>query len=446
MPNLSVPDGPFVLRKARVPAALLVERHAERPDEDGLSRRDIAVADGLIRWIAPPSGPPAPEDIDCDEGQVWPCFVDVHAHLDKGHIWPRARNRDGTHATAARTVAADRARAWSRHDIARRFDFGLRCAFAHGTSAIRTHLDSYDFAQAETAWSVFAEMEHEWRGRVRLQGVCMTRLDTYDGLAGLGLVARVAENNGVLGGILKFGTSAGTPSAERIDAGLARLFALAREHGLDVDLHIDETGDPEARTLAQVARAVLASRFRGTVTCGHCCSLATQDQTVARQTIALVAEAGLHIVSLPMVNLYLQGRNEGETPRWRGITRVHELARAGVRVAVAGDNNRDPFFAHGDHDMLEVFREFVRIAHAEAPDWSRAATRTPADIMRLSDHGRLRAGAPADLVLFRARTASELLSRPWSDRIVLRAGRPIATTPPDYRELDDLFAERSNDP
>jgi cytosine deaminase len=38
-----------------------------------------------------------------------------------------------------------------------------------------------------------------------------------------------------------------------------------------------------------------------------------------------------------------------------------------------------------------------------------------------------------------ARNWTELMSRPQSDRIVLRAGRPIDTRLPDYRELDDLM-------
>ena len=57
----------------------------------------------------------------------------------------------------------------------------------------------------------------------------------------------------------------------------------------------------------------------------------------------------------------------------------------------------------------------------------------------MAQGGRADLGAPADLVLFRARSFSELLARPQTDRIVLRAGRPIDTTPPDHRELDDLF-------
>ena len=60
--------------------------------------------------------------------------------------------------------------------------------------------------------------------------------------------------------------------------------------------------------------------------------------------------------------------------------------------------------------------------------------------MGLEAAGRIAVGLPADLVLFEARRYSELLSRPQTDRIVLRQGRPIDTTLPSYRELDALLA------
>jgi cytosine/creatinine deaminase len=41
-------------------------------------------------------------------------------------------------------------------------------------------------------------------------------------------------------------------------------------------------------------------------------------------------------------------------------------------------------------------------------------------------------------VLTRARTLTELLSRPQSDRVVVVGGRPIESVLPDYRELDHL--------
>ena len=83
-------------------------------------------------------------------------------------------------------------------------------------------------------------------------------------------------------------------------------------------------------TLAQIAEAVLRSNFKGQVVCGHCCSLAVLTDEQAKRTIALAREANLNIVSLPLVNQYLQGRLPGMTPRWRGVTQLRELKSAGV--------------------------------------------------------------------------------------------------------------------
>jgi cytosine deaminase len=141
-----------------------------------------------------------------------------------------------------------------------------------------------------------------------------------------------------------------------------------------------------------------------------------------------------------MCNMYLQGRIPGRTPRWRGVTLLHEMKAIGIPVSIASDNCRDPFYAYGDHDMMEVLTQATRIAQLDHPfgDWPRAFTSVPASVMGLSEHGLLKAGVPADLVLLSARFMSETLSRSQADRVVLRSGRPIDTSLPDYRTLDQL--------
>ncbi len=134
-----------------------------------------------------------------------------------------------------------------------------------------------------------------------------------------------------------------------------------------------------------------------------------------KRVIGKLAEARIAVVSLPMCNLYLQDRRQpGETPRYRGVTLLHELKAAGVAVMCSSDNTRDPFYAYGDMDALEVFREATRIAHLDTPhdDWISVVTSAPAKVMRLEHAGRFAVGAPADLILFRARSYTELLARP----------------------------------
>ena len=125
-----------------------------------------------------------------------------------------------------------------------------------------------------------------------------------------------------------------------IDALLDRLFTPTAERDLDIDLHVDEAA--RASALPHVARAAIRHGYQGRVTCGHCCSLSLLPEIAAEAAIALVAAAGLRLVTLPTVNMYLQDRQPGITPRWRGVMPVQELHAAAVPVAIAGDNCRDP--------------------------------------------------------------------------------------------------------
>ena len=131
---------------------------------------------------------------------------------------------------------------------------------------------------------------------------------------------------------------------------------------------MDESDSPHARSLVRIADAALRHKFAGRIVAGHCCSLALAEDAERAATIEKVAEARIAVVSLPMCNMYLQDRKAGRTPRWRGVAPLHELAAAGVTVMVASDNTRDPFYAYGDLDLIEVYREATRILHFDHSD------------------------------------------------------------------------------
>jgi len=424
----------FAIRDASVHVSLLDPPLTDLAvSDDGFARIDLEIDGGRIAGVtAHASGAVVPGDIDMREGQIWPCFVDLHAHLDKGHIWPRRPNPTGSREGALAAVSADREACWSRVDVRRRMEFGLRCAWAHGTRAIRSHLDSH-WSRPEENWEAAVDARQAWADRIALELVGFAPLERFAGPAGEALADRVARAGGVLGAVVHAVTS-------ELDDLLDRLVALAKERDLDLDLHCDESSEAASFTLPRVAAAVLRAGFSRQVVCGHCTALTLQTAAAAEAALDLVERAGIAIVTLPLTNLFLQDGRPGRTPRWRGVTLVHELDARGIAVAVGGDNCRDPFYAFGDHDMLEVFREAVRIAHLDRPygRWPRTVTTTPARIMRLAGGGGIGVGGPADLVLFGARDFSELLARPQADRRVLRAGVPIDTTLPDYRELDDL--------
>lgn len=432
-----IPDsGQFVLGNVRLHRSL-TPGLAATFDTDGFALADIAVADGRISAIAAHKKSKAPADaIDLAGRIILPCFVDCHTHIDKGHIWPRKPNPDGTFMGALNATGADRAARWSAEDVAKRMDFSLRSAYAHGTKALRTHLDSVP-PQEEISWPVFETMRETWRGRIELQAACLLGIEgVRDKEWFERLAKRVAAAKGVLGVVTYM-----VPDLEEL---LDKVFSEAIKHGLDLDFHADETDDVAAISLKKIAEAALWNGFEGNILVGHCCSLARQPDLDVLDTLDKVAKAGLAVVSLPMCNIYLQDRRADQTtPRWRGVTLLHEMKARGIPVAVASDNTRDPFYAYGDLDMLEVYRLATRILHFDHPvgDWPQAVATTPAKVMRLDGIGTLAAGGSADFIIFKGRSWTELLSRPESDRIVVRDGKAIERQLPDYAELDELMVD-----
>ena len=215
-------------------------------------------------------------------------------------------------------------------------------------------------------------------------------------------------------------------------------------NGLDIDLHVDESGSPDARSLERIAEAALRHRFKGRVVAGHCCSLALAPDEDRARTIDRVAEAGVAIVSLPMCNMYLQDRTRraapragaastcctSSTPRHCSRCRQRQHARSVLRLwrpRHAGSVSR------GDaHPPPRPFRSGPGSACWAAPPRPRSWASPIA--------GRIAAGGAADLVLTPGpHAAPSWCRRPQSDRaVVVLGGRAIDATLPDYRELDHL--------
>lgn len=415
----------YWLKNAHIPSCVIEGEGFLPQTKENLSLCDIQIQEGKITQLIPSSSDTI--GIDLQKSILLPCFVDIHTHLDKGHIWERSPNLQGNFETALRMVKEDTVY-WDEKDLYERMSFGLQCSYAHGTIALRTHLDCHN-TQADVSLRVWQQLREEWREKITLQGVSLVSLDYFLTEEGVKLADKIAQGGGVLGGVAYMNPD--------IDRQLENIFELAKERNLELDFHADENGDMYSVCLQKIAKTALKLNFNNKILCGHCCSLSVQPQGVVHKTINLVREANINIVSLPMCNLYLQDRRENITPTWRGVTRVKELKEAGVNVAFASDNCRDPFFAFGDHDMLEVWNQSVRIAHLDTPyaDWIASVSKIPAELMSLSQFGRIGVNLPANFIIFKARYFSELLSRPQLDRTVIRNGKIIDRTLPNYRDF-----------
>jgi len=433
------PTGMLLLKSARLPAAVAPASIA-RPAPDPLEPSvlcDIEIEGDAIKSVTRTPATRSPDggvdgSVDLGGSMVFPGFVDSHVHIDKTHTWNRAPNRSGRFLEAMEVLAKDKDN-WTRPDILRRAGFALHCAFEHGTRVLRTHVDTW-LPWGEANHATMQELRETWRGRIALQTVPLTGVVNYAGREGDAIADLAVKYGSVaLGGW--------SPMSRELPAQMDRLLAIARDRGLGLDLHVDENGNPAEEVLRTVAEAVIRNEFKHPVVCGHCCSLAVQAPERQRSTIALVKEAGIRVISLPLCNLYLQDRRPTgypRSPKWRGLTLVHDLLEAGVPLACASDNVRDAFYAFGDYDATEIYTAAIRLAHLDdrLSDSVGVVTTAAADIVGRPDMGRVAPGLPAHLVVFPARSFSEFLSRPGSKRRLVDGENIRDARLPGYEELD----------
>jgi cytosine/creatinine deaminase len=423
------------LAGATVPPALLA---APQP-----GRVALLIEGGRIAAVATaPQGDAAV--IDLRGATVLSAFVDPHTHLDKGDLLATGMAPERDLFRAIDAVRADYPR-WSADALRLRIGFALRTAWAHGTRALLSYCDwaapPAPGAAADAgplAWQVLAGLRDEWRGRIELIPASLAPIDLLTDAAQAERLGRaVAAARGVLGVFVY--------PAPHVAALIPLAFDLAERFDLALDFHVDEHLSPPIANLPTVARLAAERGWGARTVCDHACLLSAMAAAERDATLDAVAAAGIGLVSLPYTNLHLQDSSHAPphaTPRQRGILPVHEAAARGIDVAFGSDNHRDPFFPAGDLDPLQTLALAALGAQLDdpLPRWAHAVTRTPARRLGLAWDGVLRPGAPADLVLHSGRDSVEVLSRPTRGRAVLRAGQPIDTAPPDFRELDALRA------
>ncbi|HUG37423.1 MAG TPA: amidohydrolase family protein, partial [Candidatus Limnocylindrales bacterium] len=226
----------------------------------------------------------------------------------------------------------------------------------------------------------------------------------------------------------------GLPWYEKTDEDARRhidiVFAIARERDADIHMLVDDTDDPNSRSLEYLAVKTEREGYAGRVSASHCGALAAYDATYAAKVIGLVKDAGITIVSNPHISLVLAGRRDREPVR-RGITRVRELLRAGVNVTAGQDDVNDPYYPFGRSSQLEVALFMAHTAHltyaGEIDTVFDMVTVNAARAMRLERYG-LAIGDAGDLVVWEATTVREALARQRPPAWVVRGGAVVART------------------
>ncbi len=389
---------------------------------------DIGVAGGSIARIAPAGAIPADGalELHADGRLVSPPLVDPHVHLDAVLTVGEPRyNQSGTLIEGILTWA-ERKRTLTHEDVKRRAREAVLWEVAQGTGLIRSHVDVCD--PNLVALRALIELREELRDVVELQLIAFPQdgiLSFPDGEALMREAMRLGCD--VIGGIPHYEWTREDGIAE-----VQFIFDLARETGKPIDLHCDETDDPESRFLEHVAARTMREGMQGRVVAGHTTAMGSYNDAYAFKLIQILRRAGVTIVANPLDNIVLQGRFD-TYPKRRGMTRVKELDAAGINVACGHDSIMDPWYPLGRGSMLDALSMLVHVAQMTGRgELFRAWEMVTTNPMRSSGRGDwgVREGAPANLAIFDCEDEAEAIRLRPAARWVIREGRVVAETEP----------------
>lgn len=383
--------------------------------------QDIGVSAGRIAEIAPRIVADAPQVVIGGRA-VLPGFVDSHVHLDKACLLGRCGHVHGGLEEAIAAVAAMK-RDFTVDDVYERGAHVIEKAIAKGTTRMRTHVEVDPRAGLRSFEAIKAlKAAYAWGLDLSICVFPQEGLTNDPGTEEL-LAAALRDGADLLGGCPYTDSE---PLAQ-----IDRLFALAGQFDVDLDIHLDFDLDPSWMHLDEICRQAEHCRYQGRIAIGHVTKLSMLEPAALAQIGQRLADAGVAVTVLPATDLYLTGRAATHaTPR--GLTPAHRLADMGVVCSVATNNVLNPFTPFGDCSLLRMANFYANVAQVGPDGFQRCldlVTTLPARLMNLDDYG-IAIGNPADLIVLDAPTGSDGLAGIAEPVMGFKNGRRSFVRPP----------------
>ena len=403
---------------------MLIVRNASLPD--GRTGVDVHTEAGRITAVGTQLPLPDGAEVIAADGQLLtPPFVDAHFHMDAtlSYGLPRV-NASGTLLEGIALWGELKPQLTQDALIERALQY-CDWAVAKGLLAIRSHVDVCDDRLlAVDALLHVKQVVAPW---LDLQLVAFPQDGVLRSPSALANLKRALDRGvDVIGGIPHF-----ERTSEQGAESVRILCELAAERGLRVDMHCDESDDPLSRHIETLAFHTQRLGLHGRVTGSHLTSMHSMDNYYVSKLLPLMAEAQVHAIANPLINITLQGRHD-TYPKRRGMTRVPELMAAGVNVAFGQDCVMDPWYSLGSADMLEVAHMGLHVAQMTSQAQMRACfdavTVNSARVLGLEGYG-IAVGNRADFVLLQAHDPIEATRLRATRLMVVRRGQIIASTP-----------------
>lgn len=361
------------------------------------------------------------KSFDAEERLVTSSFTEPHTHLDSAMTVDAAEpNETGTLEEGWELWQALR-KELDSDDVKRRARQTLEWFLLNGITRVRSHVDVT--APHWENLDALLEVREEFSDVIDLQLVAFP-IDS---------VSHDPETIDQIEQALKMGVDVvgGLPHGEHgREAGVEhvrRVVELADEHDRPLDLHIDETDDPNSRFTEILAVEARKRGLGSRTTASHVTAMHSYPNSYAQSVASLLAETGVSVITNPLANSILQGRYD-DYPRRRGYTRIRELRELGVSVGIGQDDIIDSTYQYGDGDPLTAAHVLVHFAHMNRKQdidgiWQMLLEESATAI---GAKGKLEEGAEGSIVVHGGTNPFDVLRTQAPRALVVKNGVPVA--------------------
>jgi len=383
---------------------------------------DIGIDKGRIAAIAPHLAAEG-EELDLAGRLVTPGFIETHIHLDKSRILGRCRAERGDLEEAIGEVAKQK-QLFTAEDVYKRAKITLERAILNGTTHMRTQLE-VDPGIGLRGLEGVRPLIEEYKWAIDLE-ICIFPQE--------GLLNNPGTDELMLQALKSGGSVVG--AAPYTDANphgqIDRIFAIARDFDIDIDMHLDF--GPAADDLDLIYVCELTERYKwgGRVAIGHVTKLSAALPEDFLQCARRMADAGVALTVLPSTDLYLMGRHMQHSVM-RGVTDAHRLLHHGVNCSLSTNNVLNPFTPFGDCSLVRMANLYANVcqvgsAHDTRECFNMITTRS-AKLMNVDEYG-LQVGKPADLAVLDAESPEQAVAELSPVLYAFKRGRRTVTRRP----------------
>jgi len=366
-------------------------------------------------------------DLDAASNLVVAPFVEPHIHLDATLTAGEPNwNMSGTLFEGIERWAERKALV-THEDTKSRAKKTIDMLVDHGIQHVRTHVDVTDPTLA--ALKAMLEVREETRHLIDLQIVAFPQEGIESYANGRALMEQaVALGADVVGGIPHFENT-----RDQGVSSIKFLMDLAERTGCLVDVHCDETDDPQSRFLEVLAEEARVRGMGERVTASHTTAMGSYDNAYCSKLFRLLKQSKINFISCPTESIHLQGRFD-TYPKRRGLTRVAEIDRAGMNICFGQDSIVDPWYPLGNGNILRILEAGLHICHMLGyEDLKRGLdliTDNSARTLHLGERYGIEVGRPANLLILSAPDDYEMIRTQGHALVSVRHGEVLMRRTP----------------